>query len=189
MHKIKMKYLDLESLIGVNKALSALLVANQFVVGRIDAYSRLQLKKWNSHWMFSILWTFCAVKKSGADRKLYRDVNIVPTPETDTRVFCDLAATMNAAYPDFDFSSSPEVFVKCDRHEAGAKLGRVLTSAYSVAAPFTVDDFWTAIEREITPTECDVYTYTGDNEIFGDAMFATCCIDCSVLCWFIWGFV
>ena len=40
-----MKYLDLESLIGVNKALSALLVANQFVVGRIDAYSRLQLKK------------------------------------------------------------------------------------------------------------------------------------------------
>ena len=111
------------------------------------------------------------MKKSGADRRLYRDVNVTTAPETDTKVFCDLAATMNAAYPDYDFSSSPEVFVKCDRHEAAAKLGCVIASASSVAAPFTANDFWTAIDREITPTECDVYTYAGDNEIFGDAMF------------------
>ena len=37
----EMKFLDLQSLIPLNNVLSALMSGNQFVVGRMDAYSRL----------------------------------------------------------------------------------------------------------------------------------------------------
>ena len=79
---------------------------------------------------------------------------------------------MNAAFPDYDFSNSPEVFARCDRHEAAAKISPVLTSSYSVSGVLVPDDFWTALEREICPAECDVYTYRGDIDIFGDAIWA-----------------
>ena len=87
-------------------------------------------------------------------------------------MFVDLIATLNASFPDHDFSNlRPEQFCR----EAGAQFAvracarhlAELATAERFRAPGGgefLDELWAAIEEAIQLRECEVYSYVPDGE-------------------------
>ena len=88
------------------------------------------------------------------------------------RLLVDLIATLNASFPDHDFSNlRPEQFCR----EAGAQFAvracarhlAELATAERFRAPGGgefLDELWAAIEEAIQLRECEVYSYVPDGE-------------------------
>ena len=88
------------------------------------------------------------------------------------RLLVDLIATLNARFPDHDFSNlRPEQFCR----EAGAQFAvracarhlAELATAERFRAPGGgefLDELWAAIEEAIQLRECEVYSYVPDGE-------------------------
>jgi hypothetical protein len=90
------------------------------------------------------------------------------------RLLVDLIATLNASFPDHDFSNlRPEQFCR----EAGAQFAvracarhlAELTSQERFAAPGNssaefLDELWAAVEEAIQLRSCEVYSYVPDGE-------------------------
>jgi hypothetical protein len=82
------------------------------------------------------------------------------------RLLIDLISTMNASFPDHDFSAlRPEQFCR-ELH-----VNQVMTSVNRHLAPLSetynssfLDDLWLSIEDVVKLRECEVYSYVPDME-------------------------
>ncbi|KAJ2778492.1 RNA polymerase III-inhibiting protein maf1 [Coemansia javaensis] len=165
-----MKYLDIESLRAINSSLSfPTSSGDRHVLGRIETYS-----------------------SAGADKKLYRYLehkhqedlreaeglspeqssltNTVspfgPLTEAASRkVLFYLIATLNASFPDYEFSSlSADQFTKEPSPDATIKsIGTTLLNV-GCPAKLKASRMWDCIDDIINIDECDVYSYTPSNE-------------------------
>lgn len=74
-----------------------------------------------------------------------------------------LIATLNASFPDYDFSNArPEQFIKLMQPcKVASSISSILQSAGAVRLAKN-SEVWEAIDRVIGLDECDVYTYAPD---------------------------
>ncbi|KAJ2065374.1 RNA polymerase III-inhibiting protein maf1 [Coemansia aciculifera] len=162
-----MKYLDVESFRTINSRLSFPTTSgDRHVVGRVEAYS---------------------CKVAGADKKLYRFLenkfqddleeakNLSPEQSSLTNIVSPfgpltqsasrktlfyLIATLNASFPDYDFSSlSADQFTK--EPSPGFALKSINTTLLNVGCPTTLrtSRMWDSIDSIIEIDNCDVYSY------------------------------
>ncbi|KAJ1736417.1 RNA polymerase III-inhibiting protein maf1 [Coemansia sp. Benny D160-2] len=167
-----MKYLDIESFRALNSQLSFPTTSgDRHVLGRIEAYS---------------------CKVAGADKKLYRYLenkyqedleeaktlspeqssltNIVSpfgplTQSASRKTLFYLIATLNASFPDYDFSSlTADQFTKEPNTDFSIKS--INTTLLNVGCPATLrtSRMWDIIDDAIKLDDCEVYSYTPEAE-------------------------
>ncbi|KAI8318071.1 Maf1 regulator, partial [Martensiomyces pterosporus] len=167
-----MKYLDVDSFKTLNSLLSfPTSSGDRHVVGRIEAYS---------------------CKVAGTDKKLYRYLenkyqedleeakslspeqssltNIVSpfgplTQSASRKTLFYLIATLNASFPDYDFSSlTADQFTK--EPSGNYTIKSINTTLLNVGCPagLRTSRMWDMIDDVINIDECDIYTYTPDAE-------------------------
>jgi len=154
-----MKFLEVPSLSHLSAFLNEIDSGDSIVTGRLEAYT---------------------CKTAGSDKKLYKSLNaqyelLAKSPDfpelgispfgpltlsTSRRTFISLVCTLNAAFPDYDFSSiKPEQFKKEPNLRLVANhINSVLGSVVSDYAAFS-GKMWTVLEEEIRIRECDIYSY------------------------------
>lgn len=142
---------------GITAFLTDHVISERVLDGRVEAFS---------------------CKRAGEDKKLMKKLEqqyneeIATSPcsfdsplgalsdSSSRRLLIDLISTLNASFPDYDFSSlRPDQFTK----ELGFDF--VLRSINRHLAEFTqpfLDELWAAIEDSVVLNECDVYSYVPD---------------------------
>ncbi|KAI8929697.1 Maf1 regulator-domain-containing protein [Entophlyctis helioformis] len=171
-----MKYLGFESLEKINNVLSCIDTGDSRIFGRIEAYS---------------------CKNTGEDKKLkqhietkYDDELISPgsfsyghlspvspfgplSQPTSRKTLFYLLATLNAAYPDYDFSDvKPEYFTKIPA------IGLAVNSVNNMflvhlgdknSAETVGTSIWAAIDEAAEMKDCDIYSFNPDRDLEPDA--------------------
>jgi hypothetical protein len=157
-----MKYLEEPQLTWLNSVLSAYEVGDRMLRGKLETYS---------------------CKKAGSDKRLAKALELyyqqeieathdlrAPSPlgpigaAATRKLLINLISTMNASFPDYDFSAvRPEQF----RKESGFRgaLHRInhdLAELVEAEGPNFVARMWEAIAEAIKLDECDVYSYLPD---------------------------
>jgi hypothetical protein len=164
-----MKYLESEVFDALNCALASIEIPDEKIIGRIEAYS---------------------CKDTGEDKqlrkelesKLLEEIEELKTPEysfsssivspfgpldqtASRRTFFYLIATLNAVFPDYDFSGM--------RHEVFNKLPSVSMVQNTVqntlfklvnspSTSFLQQRIWTAIDETVDLSNCDIYSFNPD---------------------------
>jgi len=155
-----MKFLEVPALSHLSSYLNEIDTGDSIVTGRLEAYT---------------------CKTAGSDKKLYKALNrqyeqLSKSPDcqselsispfgplslsTSRRTFISLVCTLNASFPDYDFSSvKPEQFKKEPNlhlvvNYINTVLGSVVPDYQSVSGKM-----WSALEEEIRIRECDIYSY------------------------------
>jgi hypothetical protein len=158
-----MKYLEENQLTWLNSVLSSYVVGDREISGKIEAYS---------------------CKKAGADKKLAKSLDsyyqqevealasdvlgsspLGPLAAPSTRkLLINLITTMNASFPDYDFSTvKPEQFCKeADYRIAIHRINHDLAELIDLESNGFVEKMWECIAESIKPEECDVYSYIPD---------------------------
>jgi len=156
-----MKYLEINSLDNINNVLSLLDAGECQLTGRIEAYS---------------------CKPAGDDKKLYKNLEtrfsddfedfgeiaiVSPfgplTQQASRRTLYYLIATLNASFPDYDFSNvKPEQFCKQPVVPMVVNSINMSLSNVGPAASEVIQNMWPAIDAEISLSECDIYSFTPD---------------------------
>lgn len=159
-----MKFLSVDQLELLTGFLTGREVGDRILNGRIEAFS---------------------CKRAGEDKKLSKVLEqqyvdelasgpsslgsspLGPLSDSSTRrLLIDLISTMNASFPDHDFSAlRPEQFCR-ELH-----VNQVMTSVNRHLAPLSetynssfLDDLWLSIEDVVKLRECEVYSYVPDME-------------------------
>lgn len=158
-----MKYLEIESLQKLTTFLSDLEVGARVLDGRVEAF---------------------AYKAAGQDKKLMKklesalveEIATSPKPEvaassplgnlsdSATRLlFIRLISTLNASFPDYDFSNvKPDNFTKeSDTRSVMIGINKYLCDVATDNAGFS-EQLWGAINEVIKLKECSVYSYIPD---------------------------
>lgn len=164
-----MKYLESDIFDAINCALSSIETSEEKIIGRLEAYS---------------------CKDTGNDKqlrkqlesKLLEEIEELKTPEfsfsssivspfgpldqtASRRTFFYLIATLNAVFPDYDFSGM--------RHEVFNKLPSVsmvqntvqntlFKIANSPSSNFLQQRIWSAIDETVDLANCDIYSFNPD---------------------------
>jgi len=96
------------------------------------------------------------------------------TDSSNRKTLITLILTLNASFPDYDFSSlRPEDFEKEESlDQVGAKINRDMTWGAERGAGGTVtpqeeltQKMWQAMEEVICPAECSIYSYRPEGEM------------------------
>eukprot|EP01087_Luapelamoeba_hula_P010935 TRINITY_DN2920_c0_g1_i1.p1 TRINITY_DN2920_c0_g1~~TRINITY_DN2920_c0_g1_i1.p1 ORF type:complete len:281 (+),score=16.15 TRINITY_DN2920_c0_g1_i1:161-1003(+) len=93
---------------------------------------------------------------------------------TSRRTFISLVCTLNASFPDYDFSSvKPEQFKRePSLHMVVNYINTVLGPVMPMDPLFTAK-MWHAVDQQISLRDCDVYGYLdSDDDSFGDNIWA-----------------
>jgi len=79
------------------------------------------------------------------------------------RLLIDLISTMNASFPDHDFSSlRPEQFTReVGAHFVHRSISQQLSELPDLGGDFLAE-LWAAVEEAVQLTECEVYSYVPD---------------------------
>ncbi|CAN0405456.1 unnamed protein product, partial [Ectocarpus sp. 8 AP-2014] len=118
-------------------------------------------------------------KKAGDDKRLSKELErqlsaSLPTPSrfgvlTDVgvrRTLVDLICTMNASFPDYDFSGvrpdsfDKEASVSLVRNKVNAALAEVSV----IHNKIFLESFWADLDEVMTLKDCEVYSYSPDME-------------------------
>jgi hypothetical protein len=158
-----MKYLEVPSLSHLSACLTGCDAGDSIIYGRLEAYT---------------------CKRAGSDKKLYKELNqqyeeLSKSPDsqealstspfgplslsTSRRTFISLISTLNASFPDYDFSElKPEHFRKEQSlHNCINDINTTLTSVLPESQSF-LSRLWNTLEAEIKVTECDLYSFIPD---------------------------
>lgn len=88
------------------------------------------------------------------------------------KLFIDLIQTMNAIFPDFDFSStSPDSFTLVPQHEAIQRVNSHL-GEITLSLPNFLTNLWSAINLQVNLHDCSVYTYIGVDHPFTGSLWS-----------------
>ncbi|KAI8886767.1 Maf1-domain-containing protein [Backusella circina FSU 941] len=161
-----MKFLEVDSLDLINTAFQWE-TAECVLTGRVEAYS---------------------CKSAGSDKKLFKqlenkyntdllgipgslspdDLHVISpfgrlTEATPRKTFFYLLATLNAAFPDYDFGDvRPDQFLKLPSLEI--VMNSVNTTLFNLGNDFIVNRYrlWDVLDEIVQLNECDIYTYNPD---------------------------
>ncbi|KAI7885255.1 Maf1-domain-containing protein [Lichtheimia hyalospora FSU 10163] len=163
-----MKFLEIDSLDALN-SIFEWETTECILNGRIEAYS---------------------CKSAGSDKKLFKQLENKYSPAVDLtvgsispddlqvispfgrldeaaprRTFFYLLATLNAAYPDNDFSEvRPDQFSK--QHSLDLVINSVNTTLFNLGNDFIINRYrmWDILDDLVQLKECDVYSYNPDSD-------------------------
>ncbi|OQR92406.1 hypothetical protein ACHHYP_03730 [Achlya hypogyna] len=152
-----MKYLDEPTLDWANAAMSEVSVGDRVINGRLEAFS---------------------CKKAGADKKLAKSLEAAyqQTPDvgansigsladSNTRkLLINLISTMNASFPDYDFSDlKPEQFHKeVDLRLVVNGVNAQLAEIVEMDDMGFLEKLWESVFAAIAPKDCEIYSYIPD---------------------------
>jgi len=156
-----MKYLDNISLERMSNFINGKEMGDRILMGRIESFS---------------------CKRAGEDKKLSKVLeakiveDLAATPRNRTRssslgdlssgsarrLLIDLISTMNASFPDYDFSSiSPESFVLEDVTTVVQRVNSYLAEM-TASNPTFLDELWNNLDEAVQVKKCEVYSYVPD---------------------------
>ncbi|EQC40159.1 hypothetical protein SDRG_02809 [Saprolegnia diclina VS20] len=152
-----MKYLEEPSLDWANAAMSEVSVGDRVINGRIECFS---------------------CKKAGADKKLAKSLQLQyqavgeasanplgSLADANTRkLLINLISTMNASFPDYDFSDlKPEQFQKeVDLRMVVNGVNAQLAEIVEMDDMGFLEKLWDSIFGAISPRDCEIYSYIPD---------------------------
>lgn len=160
-----MKYLEENALTWLNSVLGSYEIGDRVLCSKIEAYS---------------------CKKAGSDKKLAKNLELYYQQELEAlaaskdllsssplgpltapatrKLLINLISTMNASFPDYDFSTvKPEQFVKeLDYRLAIQRINHDLAELIDNESNGFVEKMWEAIAETIKLDECEVYSYIPD---------------------------
>ncbi|EGC38161.1 hypothetical protein DICPUDRAFT_93893 [Dictyostelium purpureum] len=171
-----MKYIDSLNLIGLNSYLNMIDVGDAFLMGDLEEYSckiagsdkkiykslDKELEELSSTPQQSSLATSASPSSSSM-------LSVSPfgplSSSTSRKTMIYLIQTLNASFPDYDFSDSkPEQFRK------EPSLNLVINSINATLSGYIKDYFaefeaklWSTLETEISLQKCDIYSYIPEN--------------------------
>jgi hypothetical protein len=162
----RMKYLPLEPLEELNGGLSCIDVGDARIYGRLEAYSCKNTRDDNR------LKVHMDAKydEEPKGNSLEPKSPFGPFEETSRKTLFFLLATLNAAYPDYDFSDvSPSSFCKLPTLSMVANsihhlLFVPLTNAHAPETGAMESTLWAAIDEALTLDQCDFYAYNPDKD-------------------------
>lgn len=183
-----MKYLEENALTWLNSVLGSYEIGDRVLCSKIEAYS---------------------CKKAGSDKKLAKNLELYYQQELEAlsaskdllsssplgpltsaatrKLLINLISTMNASFPDYDFSTvKPEQFCKeLDYRLAIQRINHDLAEPIDSESNGFVEKMWEAIAETIKLDECEVYSYIPDmdSDPFSDGtlyvkFFYLCCCYC-----------
>lgn len=160
--RVKMKYLEEPQLTWLNSVLSSYEIGDRVLSGKLETYS---CKKAGSDKRLAKALELYYQQEIEATRELQAPSPLGPIGAVATRkLLINLISTMNASFPDYDFSAvRPEQF----RKESGfrgalTRINHDLAELVEVEGPNFVARMWDAIAEAIKLDECDVYSYIPD---------------------------
>ncbi|ETN24082.1 hypothetical protein PPTG_00537 [Phytophthora nicotianae INRA-310] len=157
-----MKYLEEPQLSWLNSVLGSYEIGDRVLNGKIETYS---------------------CKKAGSDKRLAKSLELYYQQEIEAaadllgssplgpiaapatrKLLINLISTMNASFPDYDFSAvKPEQFRKePDFRIALQRINHDLAELLEAEGNGFVEKMWEAIAEAIKLDECDVYSYIPD---------------------------
>ncbi|TDH71308.1 hypothetical protein CCR75_005724 [Bremia lactucae] len=155
-----MKYLEEPQLSWLNSVLSSCEIGDRLITGKLETYS---------------------CKKAGSDKRLAKSLELYYQQEMEEvnnplsvsplgplaapatrKVLINLISTMNASFPDYDFSAvRPQQFRKeVDFRRALQRINHDLAEMFDGSG--FMNKMWGAIAEVIKLDECDVYSYIPD---------------------------
>lgn len=161
----RMKYLEDNQLTWLSSVLSSYVIGDREICGKIESYS---------------------CKKAGTDKKLAKSLEIYyqqeveaqssdvlsssPSPlgsltlSSTRKLLINLITTMNASFPDYDFSTvKPEQFYKeTDYRMVIQRINHDLGELLENESNGFVEKMWESITEAIKPDECEIYSYISD---------------------------
>jgi len=90
-----------------------------------------------------------------------------PLSDSSTRrLLIDLISTMNASFPDYDFSAlRPEQFMKeQNMNLVVSSINRHLADLSETYNTSFLDELWAAVEEVVRIRDCEIYSYLPDME-------------------------
>ncbi|KAJ3099771.1 RNA polymerase III-inhibiting protein maf1 [Phlyctochytrium bullatum] len=173
-----MKYLEYESLEEINTALSCVDTGDMRVFGRLEAYSckntqdDKKLKQHIEHKKYDD--TLEAGSPDAISFSLRSPVSpFGPLSQpTSRKTLFYLLATLNAAFPDYDFSDlKPESFVKIP--SVGMVVNHINSTLFAMGndgfAQAVNSKIWLAVDEIVQVKECDIYSFVPDPEVEPDS--------------------
>jgi len=164
-----MKYLEFQQLEHISNFLTERDMGGRLLNGRIEAFS---CKRAGEDKKLSKVLEAKIVESLAAEDDFApleqpsrrRSSSLGDLSEVSTRrLLIDLISTLNASFPDYDFSNAkPEAFVP------SSSLTYVLQQVNSYLAEITVqnptflDEMWRAVDEIISLKQCEIYSYVPD---------------------------
>jgi len=165
-----MKFLEVPALSHLSSLLNEIDTGDSIVTGRLEAYT---------------------CKTAGSDKKLYKALNaqyelLAKSPDlhcdlsispfgplslsTSRRTFISLVCTLNASFPDYDFSSvKPEQFKKEPNLRMVVNYINTVLGSVVPDYPAFSGKMLSVLEEEIRIRECDIYSYIeGEADAFSE---------------------
>ncbi|KAJ3104202.1 RNA polymerase III-inhibiting protein maf1 [Phlyctochytrium planicorne] len=172
-----MKYLEYESLEEINTALSCVDTGDMRVFGRLEAYSckntsdDRKLKMHIEHKKYDELEVGSPEHGSFSLRSPVSPFGPLAQPTSKKTLFY-LLATLNAAFPDYDFSDiKPEAFIKIP--SVGMVANHINSTLFAMGndgfAQVVNSKIWMAVDEIVQVKECDIYSFTPDPDVEPDA--------------------
>lgn len=174
-----MKYLEDNQLSWLNAVLNRYEIGDRVVQGKLEAYS---------------------CKKAGSDKRLAKELELSYQQEMEAlagddallscsplgplnsaatrKLLINLISTMNASFPDYDFSAvKPDQFYKeADFRIALQRINHDLAEVIDLESNGFVEKLWESVAECIKLDECDVYSYIPDmdSDPFSDGNLYVC---------------
>ncbi|KAJ3215006.1 RNA polymerase III-inhibiting protein maf1 [Dinochytrium kinnereticum] len=172
-----MKYLEYESLEGINTALSCVDTGDMRVFGRLEAYSckntsdDKKLKQHIEHKKYDELEVGSPDGHAFSLRSPVSPFGPLGQPTSRKTLFY-LLATLNAAFPDYDFSDiKPESFVKIP--SMGLVANHINSTLFAMGneefAQAVNSKIWLTVDEIVQMKECDIYSFAPDPEVEPDS--------------------
>jgi len=162
--EIHMKFLSIEQLELFSSFLSGKEIGDRVLNGRIEAFS---CKRAGEDKKLSKMLEAQYVDELSQSPSMLGSSPLGPLSESSTRrLLIDLISTMNASFPDHDFSGlRPEQFAK-EPHLAMvvSNVNRHLApiSGAGEVNPGFLDELWNSVDQVVRIGECEVYSYVPD---------------------------
>lgn len=158
-----MKYLESPALSQLSSFLNSIDVGDCLVHGRVEAYT-CTFGTADRPLFDSLNKQYAILSKSPEHRELSQSPFGPLSMATSRRTFISLISTLNAAFPDYDFSSvKPEQFKK--ESSLNIVVNYINTVMVSVIPDFLMSfstELWSLLNAEISLQNCDIYSYIPD---------------------------
>ncbi|KAJ0408633.1 hypothetical protein P43SY_008980 [Pythium insidiosum] len=169
-----MKYLEENQLTWLNSVLSSYVVGDRVIAGKVEAYSckkagaDKKLAKSLDLLYQQELEALALAADATLPPQLYAPLSSSPlgplTASSTRKLLINLITTMNASFPDYDFSTlRPEQFTKePDYRIAIQRINHDLAELLDAEQNGFGEKMWESIAESIKPDECEVYSYIPD---------------------------
>eukprot|EP00735_Rhodelphis_limneticus_P014241 TRINITY_DN8243_c0_g1::TRINITY_DN8243_c0_g1_i1::g.10181::m.10181 TRINITY_DN8243_c0_g1::TRINITY_DN8243_c0_g1_i1::g.10181 ORF type:complete len:229 (-),score=23.40,sp/Q6PGU2/MAF1_DANRE/45.71/2e-49,Maf1/PF09174.5/5e-50 TRINITY_DN8243_c0_g1_i1:28-714(-) len=158
-----MKFLECPSFSDLTSYMTSLSCGDQRVYGKLEAYS-CKMAGNEKKLSRSLEQRFCEESPFWPDA-IYGKSPVGPlTDPNSRRTLFNLICTLNASYPDYDFSElRPDQFTR-EAHVAAVahNINTHLLASGAESCQVLCDKIWAALEEVIKPLDCEIYSYIPD---------------------------